>query len=154
MQLHQPEVLAEFARQQASIITFSFASLERLQTWVPFFYENILQPDYSEKGLTLPPRNELFSRTVFVADPELAVYHAYGMYRSKPSEIYSPQVLRQYARWRKQGKPVQLPKEDPLQQGGDFVINRQGLLTLAQVGRTQHERPPVSQILEALHNSH
>lgn len=150
MQLHQPDILTHVAKIGASIVVFSFAPFERFKTWVPFFYENILKPEFEEKGLAVPEQANLFERTFFLSDQPLTAYHAYGMGQSRMRDVYSPQTLRQYARWRKEGKPVQLPAEDPLQKGGDFVVNPQQLITLAQVGRTQHERPPVSQILEAL----
>ncbi len=148
MQLHQPDVLAELTRLDARLLVLSFAPLARLKKWVPHFQTSFLAPWYTEQGFSLP--DYPFIRTAFVADPALKVYHAYGLGQNKPEEVYSRKILRQYARWRAQGKPVVSPTEDPLQRGGNFVINQQNRLTLSHVGNDQSDRPTVSDILAAV----
>lgn len=148
MQLHQPAILQELAVLEARLLVLSFAALPRLQVWLSHFETYFLRPSYEEQGLELPA--DIFARTCFLADPALEVYHAYGLGRNRPEEVYSRQILRQYARWRAQGKPVQPPAEDPLQRGGDFVVNRQNQLTLAHTGHGQAERPTIAAILAAL----
>lgn len=148
MQLHQPSVLAEFAAIGARLLVLSFAPLPKLQLWLPHFKTYFLEPSYQEQGLAAPA--EIFARTRFLADPELTAYNAYGLGRNTPEEVYTRQILRQYARWRRQGKSIQEPAEDPLQRGGDFVVNRSSLLTLSHTGKDQSERPSVAQILAAL----
>jgi hypothetical protein len=48
-----------------------------------------------------------------------------------------------------QGKPIRL-RDDALQRGGNFVVGRDGHLTLAHTGRDQSDRPEPAEILAAL----
>lgn len=147
MQLHQPQVITALEELEAQLLVISFAKLDYLKKWLPHFQVNFLDPSYQEKGLA---HSTPFARTRFLSDPTLDVYHAYGLDRNKMSEVYSREVLRQYARWRKEGKPIKLPSEDPLQRGGNFVVDRAGRLTLSHTGHNQSERPTVEDILTAL----
>ena len=148
MQLHQPNVLEQLANLEANMLVLSLATLPRLQQWVAHFQANFLEPSYVK--YTLPDRFNPFSHTRFLADPDLVAYHAYGLGQNRPEEVYSREILRQYARWRAEGRPVQKPLEDPLQRGGDFVINRANRLTLAHTGHNQTVRPSSAEILAAL----
>lgn len=148
MQLHQPAPLDAIAALDARVVVVSFAPLARLARWVPHFRAHFLMPSY--EGQDLPPADP-FAHTRFVADPSLAAYHAYGLGRNSALRVYGPGILLQYARWALQGKSIRKPPEDPLQRGGDFVIGRDGRLTLAFVGRDQSERPAVAALLAALH---
>lgn len=145
MQLHHPHFLEQLAALSGQLLVFSFAPLDRLQSWVPHFRANILLPYYDEHNLAQPA--DPFARTDFLSDPTLSAYHAYGLDRNSLKEVYDLKILRQYARWKKQGKPIHLPQEDPLQRGGNFVINRAKRLTLSHTGRDQSERPTVEEIL-------
>ncbi|CAA9580470.1 MAG: hypothetical protein AVDCRST_MAG88-3259 [uncultured Thermomicrobiales bacterium] len=147
MQLHQPAPLDEIAALDARVVVVSFAPLSRLVRWVPHFREHFLVPSY--EGLGMSPADP-FARTRFVADPLLAAYHAYGLGRNSALRVYGPGILLQYARWALGGKSIKKPQEDPLQRGGDFVIGRDGHVTLAFVGRDQSERPAVTDLLAAL----
>ncbi len=131
-------------------MVISFAALAHLQEWVPFFVENFLAPSYQTAGLPEAITESVLAATDFVADPDLIAYHAYGLDRNTMQEVYGMKILRQYARWRAEGKPVKMPSEDPLQRGGDFVVGNTGRLTLAHTGRNQSERPAVADILAAI----
>jgi hypothetical protein len=148
VQLHQPAVLEQFVSLSARIVVLSFAPLSKFQKWIPHFRDNFLQPKYQEQNLPFP--DDIFARTRFVSNPDLSVYHAYGLDKNKPQEVYSRKVLLQYARWKLQGKPVHIPEEDPLQRGGDFVVNAAGILILSHTGKNQAERPSTDHILQAL----
>ncbi len=151
MQLHQPQILKRLAELDGSWLVLSFAPLDKLSSWVAHFYQSFILPSYQENYPEMAVDEvEIFQRTTFLADPDLQAYHAYGLGRNTPEEVYSREVLRQYARWRKQGKLVKEPEEDPLQRGGNFVINRQGLITLSHTGRNQVERPTPEEILQAM----
>ena len=136
------------AARDAQLLVFSFAEEERLRQWLPYFQREFLAPAYAERGLALPA--DPFARTRFVADPARAVYHAYGLGRNTVWRVYGPQILWQYARWGAQGKTLKL-NDDARQRGGDFVVGRDGRLTLAHSGRDQSDRPPTERIIEALH---
>lgn len=148
MQLHHPTVLHELAALEASWLVISFAPVSRLQKWVPHFQAGFLEPYYEEQKLAAPANP--FSRTHFLADPDLSVYHAYGLGRNSLVKVYGPGIIWKYVRFTLQGKPIKRPAEDPLQRGGNFVINRAGRLTLAHTGHDQHDRPPVGKIITAL----
>ncbi len=148
MQLHLPTVLDELAKLDARLLIASFAPLSRFAEWAPYFRESFLQPFYTEHHLSLP--DNVFARTRFLADPALDVYHAYGLGRLSMLQAYGPKIIWQYLRWAAMGKPIKRTNQDTLQRGGDFVINREGRLTLAHMGNSQAERPPVSEILAAL----
>lgn len=92
---------------------------------------------------------EPLARTRFLADPERAVYRAYGLGRNSLLRVYGPRILAQYVVWGLRGKPIRI-REDTLQRGGNFVVGRDGRLTLAHTGRDQADRPSVDTILAAL----
>lgn len=145
--MHQPTFLSALSERDARLLVLSFADERRLRDWIPFFQRTFLEPAYAEQGLALPA--DVFARTRFLADPARAVYHAYGLGRNAVWRVYGPQILWQYVRWGAQGKPLRL-NDDALQRGGNFVVARDGRLTLAHTGRDQSERPTPATILAAL----
>ena len=148
MQLHQPDFLASLIALNANLLVFSFAPFQRLRDWVPYFRESFLEPHYKKHKFEFPAAP--FCRTRFLADPDLSVYHAYGLGRNSPLRVYAPRIAWQYFRWGLGGLPLKMPTEDTLQRGGDFVVGRDGRLTLCHVGRDQADRPAVAEILSAL----
>jgi hypothetical protein len=106
-------------------------------------------PQYRELGLASLP-TDIFARTRFVADPTRKVYRAYGLGRTTPDKVFGFKILKQYARWKRQGRPIRHTADDPMQRGGNFVVNRQGLLTQSHTGFDQAERPSPTEILAAL----
>jgi hypothetical protein len=119
-----------------------------VKEWVPYFRNRFLVPHYRAHQVA-QLQWPLF-RTRFVADPDLRVYHAYGMGRNSRLHVYGPRIVWQYFRWGLAGKPLKLPKQDTLQRGGDFVVGVDGRLTLCHVGRDQADRPSVGDVLTAL----
>ena len=148
VQLHHPHIQSEFAKQQAELLVISFAPLERLIDWQPFFQKVFLERYFKEQNLDRP--DNFFPRTRFVSDPELRGYHAYGLGRHSMLKAYGPKIVWQYLHFIAQGKPLRLPHGDTLQKGGDFVVNRHGLITLSHIGRDQSERPEMADVLAAL----
>jgi hypothetical protein len=147
VQLHQPAVLEALSALDARLLVIAFANVETLSNWIPSFQRTMLDPSYGEKGF-LPPA-ELFARTRFASDQTRAVYHAYGLGRNSALRVYGPRILWQYLKWGLAGRPIHI-QDDTLQRGGDFVVGRDGQLTLAHVGRDQAERPSVDVIVDAL----
>ncbi len=147
MQLHQPDALNRLAALDARLLVVSFADLSRLTHWVPYFRRRFLDPAYAERGVA-PPADAL-ARTRFLADPDRAAYHAYGLGRNSILRVYGPHILWQYVTWALRGKPIGI-RDDTLQRGGDFVVGRDGRLTLSHTGRDQSERPSPDAILAAL----
>lgn len=150
MQLHQPNFQHELAALDARLLVLSFADLERLRHWVPYFRRRFLDPSYAQEGIAPADRPaDPFARTRFLADPTRAVYHAYGLGRNTVWRVYGPRILWQYLHWGVQGKPIGI-RDDTLQRGGNFVVGRTGRLTLAHTGRNQADRPSPEAILAAL----
>lgn len=150
MQLHQPDVLQRLAARDAQLLVVSFATLDRLSSWIPFVRDSLLAPSYRQRNLSLPENP--FPRTRFVADPARVAYAAYGLGRNSVLRVYGPRILWQYLLWGIQGKPIRI-RDDTLQRGGDFVVGRDGRLILAHTGRDQSDRPSASAILAALDNA-
>lgn len=148
VQLHHPQVQSELAARQAQLLVVSFAPLQRLIDWQPFFQKHFVERYFREQGLARP--DNFFARTRFVSDPQLAAYQAYGLGRHSRWKAYGPKIVRRYLRFIAQGKPLRMPHGDTLQKGGDFVVNRQGLITLSHIGLDQSERPQISEVLAAL----
>lgn len=134
VQLHQS--LHE-RRVAAPVLAFSFAPAERFARWI---------------GLALDaemPR-EWRANTRFIADPSLRIYRAYGLGRNSPLRVYGPRILLHYAlRWLR-GHGIPKVVEDPLQRGGDFVVDAQGRIALSYVWVDQADRPPVERIITAM----
>ncbi|PZS01030.1 MAG: hypothetical protein DLM69_05555 [Candidatus Chloroheliales bacterium] len=148
VQLHLPPTTDQIAALDARILVVSFAALPQLQHWVPYFHLKYVAPHYAQ--LNLPVPEDVLARTRFLTDPTLAAYHTYGLGRNSLLRVYGPLILWQYLRWFIQRKPVHRPNQDTLQRGGNFVVNRAGIITLAHTGRDQTERPTVADIIAAL----
>lgn len=138
MQLHRPDVLEHLSARGASLLVVSFAPLERLRDWLPYFRETFRLGEGS------------LSRTRFLSDPDRKAYRAYGLGRHSILQAYGPKIVWQYLRWASQGKPIGRSGQDTLQRGGDFVVGTDGRLKLSHAGRDQSDRPAISLILEAL----
>lgn len=148
MQLHRPDILDAIAAIDARLIAVSFAPLIELQEWVPYFHKTFLERFYKDNNLEM--RQDIFARTLFLADPNLEAYRAYGLGHLSPWAAYGPRIIWPYLRFIFQGKPLRMPKQSTLQRGGDFVVGRDTRLALSLVGRDQSERPSVGDILAAL----
>ncbi|MEW6130345.1 MAG: hypothetical protein AB1757_25140 [Acidobacteriota bacterium] len=148
MQLHQPDIQRELTELNAQILVISFAPVKILSDWLPYFRKHFLERFFKAQRIERPA--EFFPQMRFLSDVELAAYHAYGLGRFSIWQAYGPNIIRRYMKFIFQGKLGRLPDGDTLQKGGDFVVNREGRLTLSQVGNDQSERPPIGDILAAL----
>ena len=148
MQLHQPSVQRQFQKLNATLVVVSFSGASVLAEWVAFFRTEFLARSYRENGLELP--DSVFARTIFLSDPELTAYHAYGLGRMSPLRAFGFKNLWRYVRWSFQGKLIAKWYGDPFQRGGDFVVGSNGLITLAHTGPDQANRPAPQRIIEAL----
>ena len=104
-----------------------------------------------------PGRLRAYIRTHHVgfpvlADPQRRVYRAYGMARGPLWRMYGPRVLWGYATRILRGARPHI-RGDTLQQGGDFVIGREGRLRLIHVGQDSLDRPPADELLRAVRHA-
>ena len=85
-----------------------------------------------------------------LVDADRGVYRAYGMGKASWLRTLTPRTLAPYIRLMMSGKVVRSAAEqDVRQRGGDFVIGRDGRLTLVYVSNDPADRPPVDDIIAA-----
>lgn len=86
-------------------------------------------------------------------DPERAAYRAYGLERSFV-RVWSPKVMWHYTRRVLAGQKLQSIQGDPHQLGGDFVIDRSGVIRLAYRSKDPVDRPSVETLVAAFEETH
>jgi len=151
VQLHQPAIQQRFEALGASLLVVSFSEQQVLADWVSFFRAAFLERSYRERSIDLP--KSILDRTIFLSNPDLSAYHAYGLGTMRVSRAFRLKNLWQYARWSTQRKVITKWYGNPFQRGGDFVIGAKGLITLAHSGADQSDRPAAEEIVKALgHN--
>jgi peroxiredoxin len=84
-------------------------------------------------------------------DPERTAYRAYGLERAFV-RVWNPKVMWHYTRRVLADQKLQSIQGDPHQLGGDFVIDRAGVIRLAYRRKGTVDRPPVEAPLAALRN--
>lgn len=82
-------------------------------------------------------------------DRDRGSYAAYGVRRSLHGS-WNLKTLKAYRELMKQGQEWRGIQGDSLQLGGDFVIDREGVVRLAYRSRDPADRPPVGLLLAAL----
>ncbi len=120
-----------------SVYVVSFAELPHYRAWL-----NGALFEHAPRGI--------FSRTHFLIDPYLRVYHAYGLGRNSFLRVYGPHILWHYVKLYARGQQLPKMRQDVLQRGGDFVIGDDARLRLVYVGKDQSDRPKLVTVLEAL----
>lgn len=88
-----------------------------------------------------------------LADPDRALYRAFGLGRGSLHRIWSPGTLALYARLLRRGRRLARPTEDTRQLGGDVVIGPDGRLARAFRPRSPDQRPPLSDLVDAVARS-
>ena len=84
------------------------------------------------------------------ADESRAVYRAYGLARGSWRQTLTLKALAPYARLLLSGRTVKAaPDQDIRQRGGDFVVGRDGRLTLAYASDDPSDRPAIESIIAA-----
>ena len=82
-------------------------------------------------------------------DPEREVYKAYGLQRSV-WRSWSPRTLWYYYKKKKAGVKLHEIQGDPNQLGGDFIVDREGIVRLNYLSRNPTDRPAVERLLNVL----
>ncbi len=86
-----------------------------------------------------------------VADPERVVYHAFGLGRLPWHRVFTLKTLAMYIGFMLRGRFPQPPGQDAMQQGGDFIVDGNGIVRLAYAGQSSDDRPPVDDVVRCLH---
>jgi hypothetical protein len=85
-----------------------------------------------------------------LVDAERRTYRAYGLERGAWWRFLLPKVALGYWRMIESGRQAQRPGEDPLQLGGDFVVDPDGRLALVHPAKDPTDRPPVATLVAAV----
>jgi len=116
------------------------AELDRLeiQTLVVTFEGMSEAREYvAETGLEWP----------LLVDPERSLYRTYGMGRARWRHLWGLATVRAYWREARMGRLPRLPRADTVQQGGDVLIDPEGIVRLHHVGRGPADRPLVERLI-------
>ena len=120
---------AELQARQAEVLAIAFDPLERAEAYV------------RRHQLPFP----------LLVDRERRVYRAYGLERAAWWDVLQPRVWVRYGRLLLAGRRQEAPPgEDPLQLGGDFIVDPQGHLAFVHPCRDPTDRPAVDTLLAAL----
>jgi hypothetical protein len=85
-----------------------------------------------------------------LVDEARTAYRAYGLTRGSWRQTLTPRALAPYARLLLAGRTVRAaPGQDIRQRGGDFVVGRDGRLTLAHASDDPADRPDIARIIDA-----
>ena len=82
-------------------------------------------------------------------DPDRSVYRAYGLERSA-AKSWHPKMLLYYLRLILKGRKLRPIQGDPNQLGGDFVLDRQGIVRFAHPSKDPADRPSIETLLRTL----
>jgi hypothetical protein len=85
-----------------------------------------------------------------LVDPNRDAYRAWGLRRSSVAGVWlDPRVWKRYASLLAHGERPGRPGEDTLQLGGDFVLDRGGIVTYARP-QQRDDRPAVLTLVREL----
>ncbi len=85
-----------------------------------------------------------------LADPERRVYLAYGLSRLPWYRVFTPKAAILYLGFMLRGRFPGKPGQDVMQQGGDFIVDGEGIVRFASAGSRAHDRPPVDALMQCL----
>ena len=88
-------------------------------------------------------------RWPIVVDERRELYRAYDLKRAKWYHLVGPRTLFAYAKEAVRGTFPRRPVADTTQQGGDVLIDPDGVVRFHHVGAGSGYRPTLAQILEA-----
>ena len=89
-------------------------------------------------------------RWPLLVDETRTLYHAYGMHRGTPWQIWGPATLWAYAKLLWQGRRMAPATGDVDQLGGDVLIDPSGRVVLHHVGDGPADRPEIDALLAAV----
>ena len=105
-------------------------------------------------GMGTPEQTAAFARELdlpfpVLADPERAVYRAYGLPETTPRAMLRPASGKALARALLGGHRGGRPVGDPRQLGGAFVVDRQGIVRLSRPSASLGDHATVGELLAA-----
>jgi len=85
-----------------------------------------------------------------LGDPDRTAYRAYSLGRLPWHRVFTLRTIIMYAGFFLRGRLPQRAGRDVLQQGGDFIVDGEGIVRLAYAGRSSDDRPPVDDLIHCL----
>lgn len=85
-----------------------------------------------------------------LSDPDKRAYQAYGLMRGSASELLSPHVIRRGFQATLHGHFVGMPKGDPFQMPGVFIVDRTGIVQYAHRHKDAADNPPNADLFAIL----
>ncbi|MBI5965202.1 MAG: redoxin domain-containing protein [Chloroflexi bacterium] len=120
----------EFAQLNTRVFIISFGTLPALQQWM----------------------NEVCGTFTVLLDRDRTAYKAYQLERSR-LRSYHPSVVWIYIkRWFQRGEFYDSHGDDTSQLGGDFIVDKNGILRLVYPSHDPADRPSVDDLLKVLRN--
>lgn len=86
-------------------------------------------------------------RWPLLVDTERRLYHAYAMRKARLGHLWGAATFRAYFREARLGRFPRLPRADTRQQGGNVLIDPDGLVRFQHVGLGPADRPAVRKLL-------
>jgi len=118
----------EFAKLNTRVFIISFGTLPALQQWM----------------------NEVCGTFTVLLDRDRVAYQAYGLERSR-LRSWHPRVVWIYIkRWFQRGEFYDSHGDDTSQLGGDFIVDKKGILRLVHASHDPTDRPSVEELLKVL----
>jgi peroxiredoxin len=108
----------------------------------------VVLPEPAEKTAALARKEGWTGPTL--GDPDRVAYRAYGLGRLPWHRVITVKTLLLYAGFLLRGRLPQPPGQDVMQQGGDFIVDGQGIVRFAHAGRSPDDRPPVENLIRCL----
>jgi len=118
----------EFNSAHTRVVIVSFGTLPAVQKWL----------------------QETCSPFEVLLDREREVYRAYQLERSLWRAWHPRALWLYFNRWIKRETFYDAHGDDTSQLGGDFIIDRQGVLRLVYPSRDSTDRPPVDDLLAVI----
>jgi peroxiredoxin len=88
-----------------------------------------------------------------LVDESRDLYRTYGMERGTVWNVFGPRSMWAYSNLIVRGRRPKAATGDPLQLGGDVLIDPQGTVRLHHVGSGPADRPSVASILEIVRHT-
>jgi len=119
---------SEFAELNTRVFVVSFGTLPAVQQWL----------------------KETCGNFTVLLDRERTVYNAYGLERSKLRSRSPRTIWLYFTRWLQGQKFHDSHGDDTSQLGGDFIVNKNGILRLVHPSLDPTDRPSVDELLKTL----